>query len=74
MHEAWFADEERVRKAVGLLEEPVIWFPNYREVSYLDIHCDSLDQMLLLLCMCLFVCLCFFFFLLSVPYIDHAIL
>ncbi|EXB68667.1 putative E3 ubiquitin-protein ligase ARI7 [Morus notabilis] len=33
VHEAWFADEERVRKAVGLLEEPVIWFPNYRELT-----------------------------------------
>lgn len=36
VHEAWFADEERVRKMVGLLEELVVWFPNAREVSHLD--------------------------------------
>lgn len=34
MHEAWFADEDRVRKAVGLLERPVVRFPNAKEVSY----------------------------------------
>ncbi|GMN27634.1 hypothetical protein TIFTF001_041059 [Ficus carica] len=33
VHEAWFADEERVRKMVGLLEELVVWFPNARELT-----------------------------------------
>lgn len=34
MHDAWFADEENVRKAVGLLEKPVVDpMPNAREVS-----------------------------------------
>lgn len=31
VHDEWFADEEKVRKAVGLLENPV-QFPNFREV------------------------------------------
>lgn len=33
MHDEWFADEEKVRRAVGLLERPVVEFPNAREVS-----------------------------------------
>ncbi|XP_041024456.1 probable E3 ubiquitin-protein ligase ARI7 [Juglans microcarpa x Juglans regia] len=33
IHDAWFADEERVRKTVGLLEEPVFQFPNARELA-----------------------------------------
>ncbi|KAM7487017.1 hypothetical protein LguiA_003026 [Lonicera macranthoides] len=33
VHEAWFADEDRVRKAVGLLENPVVQFPNARELT-----------------------------------------
>uniref|UniRef100_A0A5B7C2E3 RBR-type E3 ubiquitin transferase n=1 Tax=Davidia involucrata TaxID=16924 RepID=A0A5B7C2E3_DAVIN len=33
VHEAWFADEDRVRKAVGLLEKPVIEYPNARELT-----------------------------------------
>lgn len=36
MHEEWFADEERVRKAIGLLEKPVVQFSNAKEVSYHD--------------------------------------
>ena len=32
MHDEWFADEVKVRKAVGLLEKPVVQFPNCREV------------------------------------------
>lgn len=53
MHDEWFADEEKVRRAVGLLEEPVVPFPDGREVSipclicllysvmfYLRICCD----------------------------------
>lgn len=32
MHDAWFADEERVRKAVGLLEKPAVQNCNAREV------------------------------------------
>lgn len=34
MHDAWFADEERVRKAVGLLEKPIVQHPNTREVRH----------------------------------------
>jgi hypothetical protein len=37
VHDAWFADEDRVRKTVGLLEEQVFQFANAREVSYADI-------------------------------------
>lgn len=33
MHDEWFADEEKVRRAVGLLEEPVVPFPDGRDVS-----------------------------------------
>lgn len=33
MHDEWFADEEKVRRAVGLLERPVVEYPNAREVS-----------------------------------------
>lgn len=33
MHDEWFADEEKVRRAVGLLERPVVEHPNAREVS-----------------------------------------
>ncbi|XP_059654357.1 probable E3 ubiquitin-protein ligase ARI7 [Cornus florida] len=33
LHEAWFADEDRVRKAVGMLEKPVIQFPNARQLT-----------------------------------------
>ncbi|PSR98134.1 E3 ubiquitin-protein like [Actinidia chinensis var. chinensis] len=32
VHDEWFADEEKVRKAVGLLEKPVA-FPDVREVT-----------------------------------------
>lgn len=35
MHEEWFADEERVRKSVGLLERPVIHLSKVKEVSSL---------------------------------------
>lgn len=34
MHDAWFADEDGVRKMVGLLERPVVQHPNPREVRY----------------------------------------
>ncbi|KAL2530079.1 putative E3 ubiquitin-protein ligase [Forsythia ovata] len=33
VHEEWFADEGRVRKAVGLLEKPVVRFLNSKEVT-----------------------------------------
>lgn len=33
MHEEWFADEERVRKAVGLLEKSVVQISNAKEVN-----------------------------------------
>lgn len=39
MHDEWFADEEKVRKAVGLLEEPVVPFPDGREVCSLWFAC-----------------------------------
>lgn len=32
MHDAWFADEDQVRKTVGLLEKPVFQNSNTREV------------------------------------------
>ena len=32
MPDEWFADEEKVRRVVGLLEEPAVQFPNGREV------------------------------------------
>ncbi|GKV40310.1 hypothetical protein SLEP1_g47971 [Rubroshorea leprosula] len=33
VHDEWFADEEKVRKAVGLLEKPVVKFPDGREMT-----------------------------------------
>ncbi|XP_058181590.1 probable E3 ubiquitin-protein ligase ARI8 isoform X2 [Rhododendron vialii] len=33
VHEVWFADEVGVRKAVGLLESPVVRFPNAKELT-----------------------------------------
>ncbi|KAK9138834.1 hypothetical protein Sjap_009428 [Stephania japonica] len=33
VHDAWFADEEKVRQAVGLLEKPVVQFPKSRELT-----------------------------------------
>lgn len=36
VHDAWFADEDLVRKTVGLLEKPVFQNPNPREVWELD--------------------------------------
>ncbi|KAI9075506.1 hypothetical protein K1719_042554 [Acacia pycnantha] len=33
VHEAWFANEEHVRRIVGLLEKPVVQFPNARELT-----------------------------------------
>lgn len=33
MNDEWFADEENVRRVVGLLEKP-IELPNAREVSF----------------------------------------
>lgn len=32
VHEAWFADEDKVRGAVGLLQRPVVQFPNAMEL------------------------------------------
>lgn len=34
MHDAWFADEDRVRKTVGLLDKPVVQHSNPKEVRY----------------------------------------
>ncbi|RYR42572.1 hypothetical protein Ahy_A08g039031 isoform C [Arachis hypogaea] len=33
VHDAWFADEDRVCKTVGLLEKPVVQHPNPRELT-----------------------------------------
>ncbi|ESW03959.1 hypothetical protein PHAVU_011G055500 [Phaseolus vulgaris] len=33
VHDAWFADEEGVRKAVGLLEKPIVQHDNTRELT-----------------------------------------
>ncbi|KAM2624222.1 hypothetical protein TB1_031215 [Malus domestica] len=33
VHEAWFSDEDKVRKTVGLLKKPVVQFPNSRELT-----------------------------------------
>ncbi|TKY67445.1 E3 ubiquitin-protein ligase ARI7 [Spatholobus suberectus] len=33
VHDAWFADEERVRKAVGLLEKPIVQHLNTSELT-----------------------------------------
>lgn len=33
VHDEWFADEDKVRRVVGLLEKPVVKFPNGEEVS-----------------------------------------
>ncbi|KAE9593299.1 putative aminoacyltransferase, E1 ubiquitin-activating enzyme [Lupinus albus] len=33
VHDAWFADEDSVRKAVGLLEQPVVQCPNDEELT-----------------------------------------
>ncbi|XP_057539854.1 probable E3 ubiquitin-protein ligase ARI8 [Amaranthus tricolor] len=33
IHDEWFADEEKVRKAVGLLQRPVFDFSNAREIT-----------------------------------------
>uniref|UniRef100_A0A2C9UMJ5 RBR-type E3 ubiquitin transferase n=1 Tax=Manihot esculenta TaxID=3983 RepID=A0A2C9UMJ5_MANES len=33
VHDEWFADEEKVRKVVGLLEKPVVEFPDGREMT-----------------------------------------
>ncbi|KAB1203439.1 putative E3 ubiquitin-protein ligase ARI8 [Morella rubra] len=33
VHDEWFADEEKVRRAVGLLERPVVDYPNARELT-----------------------------------------
>ncbi|XP_047321608.1 probable E3 ubiquitin-protein ligase ARI8 [Impatiens glandulifera] len=33
VHDAWFTDENSVRKAVGLLEEPIVEYPNTNKVT-----------------------------------------
>ncbi|KAI8537599.1 hypothetical protein RHMOL_Rhmol09G0036500 [Rhododendron molle] len=33
VHEVWFADEDGVRKALGLLDGPVVRFPNAKELT-----------------------------------------
>ncbi|KAL2249421.1 UNVERIFIED_CONTAM: putative E3 ubiquitin-protein ligase ARI8 [Sesamum indicum] len=42
VHEEWFADEERVRHAVGILEKPVVKFLSVREIKWCPAPgCDS---------------------------------
>lgn len=38
VHDEWFADEEKVRRSVGLLEKPVVPFRDGREVSGVTIN------------------------------------
>ncbi|KAF9615083.1 hypothetical protein IFM89_021654 [Coptis chinensis] len=33
LQDAWFADEEKVRTTVGLLEEPIVHYPNSKKVT-----------------------------------------
>ncbi|XP_031249338.1 probable E3 ubiquitin-protein ligase ARI8 [Pistacia vera] len=46
VHDEWFADEEKVRKSVGLLEKPVVEFPNAKELNcgicFENYPCDRL--------------------------------
>lgn len=49
LHDEWFADEERVRRSVGLLSKSVILFPNDSEVS------SSPETLCHKFCMCLLV-------------------
>ncbi|CAH9131482.1 unnamed protein product [Cuscuta epithymum] len=41
VHEEWFSDEERVRKSVGLLENPVVQLSNVKEQVVCGICFDS---------------------------------
>lgn len=47
VHDEWFADEERVRRAVGLLEKPVAQLLNNREVTcgicFESYPCDQIN-------------------------------
>ncbi|KAL0368663.1 UNVERIFIED_CONTAM: putative E3 ubiquitin-protein ligase ARI8 [Sesamum calycinum] len=46
VHEEWFADEERVRKAVGIMEIPLVKTTNFKEatcgICFENYPCDSL--------------------------------
>lgn len=53
VHDEWFADEENVRKAVGLLEKPVE-MPYTREVTTLALQHRYLGWMIV--CYHLFIC------------------
>lgn len=37
VHDEWFADEEKVRKVVGLPEKSVVEYPNVTEVSNMQL-------------------------------------
>ncbi|KAL5990969.1 hypothetical protein ACLOJK_011875 [Asimina triloba] len=51
VHDAWFADEEKVRKAVGLLEKPIVDpMPNAREVRYISTSINDGPGCLMLRC------------------------
>lgn len=49
MHDEWFADEEKVRTSVGLLEKPVLPHSNELEVSNLSLLFYFLFFLLVLL-------------------------
>ncbi|XP_011073921.1 probable E3 ubiquitin-protein ligase ARI8 [Sesamum indicum] len=46
VHEEWFANEERVRKAVGILEKPLVKTTNFKEatcgICFENYSCDNL--------------------------------
>ena len=46
MHDEWFADEEKVRRSVGLLQKPVLRHSNELEVS--NLICFSFIEILLI--------------------------
>ncbi|XP_057779098.1 probable E3 ubiquitin-protein ligase ARI8 isoform X2 [Salvia miltiorrhiza] len=59
VHEEWFADEENVRKAVGILEKPVVKSPNFKEVSCgICFENYSIDKLRTLACSHLFCDTC----------------
>ncbi|XP_043693878.1 probable E3 ubiquitin-protein ligase ARI8 isoform X1 [Telopea speciosissima] len=60
VHEAWFADEEKVRKAVGLLEQPIVEIPEKgKEITCgICFEINSLNKMAAAICGHLFCVSC----------------
>lgn len=52
VHDEWFADEDKVRKSVGLLEKPVVKFPDGKEVNLQNVF----YRLLLYVCSCAYNC------------------